>query len=208
MEGDNLLVRYAQSRNEKHERRLYLGHLEMPERPPLNRFDRPEMREHVKALDHPPRIIGAYQFKVDNVVRNEIRVLQDETMKRGKNEGDLMKAEISERLVPNLLELSGWERIKRHPFNETRKEGASANGADWLLRTPDGRVALMEVKWYGDQEDAVRKASSQVADDFRENKQYKGLKIEAAYIGIMDWGVDDHPVKIYVKRIRPTEELA
>jgi len=208
MERDELVVRYAQSMSEKHEHRMYLEHLESPERPSLSQFEKPELLEHVKAFDHPPRVMGAYQFEIDRSVQGEIRALLRGTMERGKNENDLMKAEISERVAPNLLEISGWERIKRHPFNETKKDGASANGADWLMRTPDGKLALMEVKWYGNWEDGVRKAKSQIVDEFREHKQYRGQEIEAAYIAIMEWSVNDQPVRIYVKQIRPVEELA
>jgi hypothetical protein len=206
-EEDELVVRYVQSKNEKHEKRLYLEHVEEPEKPSLNRLDSQEMRESVKAFDHPNRIEGAYQFTMNQLMQNEMQRLLDDAMKRRENEYDVVKGEIGERLVPNLLELAGWERIKRHPFNETRKDGASANGSDWLVRTPDRKIALMEVKWYKDSEDAIRKATSQIADDFREHKKCMGMKIEAAYIAVMEWDVDDRPAKVFIKRVRPLEEL-
>jgi len=207
MEGDELVIRYAQSRDVKHEHRMYLEHLENPERPSLSMFDRPEMLEHVKMFDHPERVGGLYQFVLDKEGRDETRNLLEEAEKRGDYKYCMMKAEISERLVPNLLELVGWERIERHPFSEHTKEGASANGTDWLMRTPDGKLVMMEIKWYENSEDAVRKGESQAARSFDRRRPYGGSEIEAAYIANVYWKVNDEPIKIYVKRVRPQEEL-
>jgi len=203
MEGDELVVSYSQSRNERHEHRMYLEHLETPERPSLSQFDRPEMREHVKMFDHPERVEGEYQFVLDQEARDEIRTLLDGALRKGDKQYDLMKAEVSERLVPNLLELAGWERIKRHPFNDTKKEGASANGTDWLIRTPDEKEAIMEVKWWGDTVRAESKGVLQVTKDFETKSKDEGPRITDAYVAIVDWEVNDEPTKVYVKRVRP-----
>ena len=208
MEGDVLAVRYSQSRNEMHEHRMYLEHLGGPERPSLSQFDRPEMLEHVKMFDHPERVEGLYQFVLDKEARDEIKGLLERADKLGDHQYGMMKAEISERLAPNMLELIGWERVKRHPFNENTKEGASANGPDWLMRTPGDKLALVEFKWYLDRENATRKGESQVAKSFDDRMSHGGSDIEAAYIAIVDWEVDDEPVKIYVKRVRPGEKLS
>jgi hypothetical protein len=93
----------------------------------------------------------------------------------------------------------------RHPFNENNKEGASANDTDWLLRTPEGELVIQEVKWQRNVADAIRKGETQVGMDFDENPTFRGERIAGAYIAIMDWDVDDRPVKVHVKRVRPVE---
>lgn len=208
MEGDVLAVKYAQSRNMSHEHRMYLEHLESPERPSLSQFDRPEMLEHVKMFDHPERVQGLYQFVLDKEARDEIKTLLRDADRLGDSQHNMMKAEISERVVPNMMELVGWERVERHPFNKSTKEGASANGTDWMMRTPAEKLALIEIKWQGNKENAMRKGESQVARSFDEHRPYKGLEVEAAYIAIVDWTVDEEPIKIYVKRVRPEESLS
>jgi len=205
MDGDELVVRYAQSKNEMHEHRMYLEHLETPQRPSLNQFDKSEMLEHVEMFDHPERIEGVYQFELSKDTQNEIRRLLAEAEGRGENEYAHMKAEISERLVPNMLELVGWEKIERHPFGEKTREGASARGTDWVMWTPDQKLAMMEIKWYENSEDGIRKGESQVAKNFDEGHSYRDSKLGAAYIAIVDWKVNDDPVKVYVKRVRPKE---
>lgn len=207
MDGDDLVVGYAQSRREKHEHRLYLEHLQTPEQPSLNQFGKPEMREHVTMFDHPERVEGMYQFVLDKVTQKEAGTLLDGALERGDNQYGLMKAEISERLVPNLLEFAGWERIEWHPFNESRKEGASANGTDWLLRTPDGKLVLTEVKWWTDIERAEYKGEPQVVKDLDSHQYYKGEKIVGAYVALVYWDVDDSPMKVYLKRVVPRVNL-
>lgn len=210
VEGDELVVAYSQSRNERHEHRVHLEHLEEPERPSLGQFDEPEMREHVRMVEKPEGVEGLHQFDVDEAAHDEIKKLLADAEERGENEYGHMKAEISERLVPNMLELAGWESIKWHPFNETEKEGSTANGSDWLLRTPDGKVVLAEIKWYENRGEAIRKATTQVADDFKDHQDDPDLKLEGAYIAIMDYNEDnedDSPVKIHVLRVRTQEEL-
>lgn len=206
VKDDVLSVKYEQSRSEKHEARLHLEHVDAPERPSLNQFDKPKMLEHVRFSNHPERIVGAYQFSLDRYVGDEVRTLNEQAWNRGgKSARDSVKGEIGERLTPNLLESTGWERIQRHPFNETKKEDARANGTDWLVKTPDGKIAIMEVKWFDDVDDAIRKGSVQVAQHFDENPYYHGQKIECAYAAVMDWDVSDKPLKILVKQIRPKE---
>lgn len=208
MEGDELVVSYAQSRNEKHNHRIYLEHQEAPERPSLKEFGLPEMLEHVKAFDHPDRVEGTYQFILDKAVQKEAGTLLDEAWKRGgDNERDMLKGDVGEVLVPNLLELVGWERIKRHPFNDTRKEGVGANGTDWLLRAPDEKLVMVEVKWWGDSTRAELKGGLQVGKEYDVRRPYQGEEILGAYVATMDWSVDDNAVKVFVKRIRPEANL-
>jgi hypothetical protein len=208
MEGDDLVVKYAQSKNEKHEHRLHLEHLEAPERPSLSQYGRPEMLEHVKALDHPERVEGLYQFVLDRAVQTEIRRLLDKEERiAGENARDKLKGDIGEILTANLLELSGWERIKRHPFNDNRKEGVSANGPDWLILTPNQKQVIMETKWWNDSTRAEARASLQVEKDFEHKSKRQELGIVGAYVAIIDWKIDDNPMKIYVKHVIPKEEL-
>ncbi len=210
VKGDELSVRYAQSWNEKHEKRVHLEHLDAPERPSLGQFDKEEMKEHVKMFDHPERISGLYQFTLDGESQAEIKRLLDDADKRGGKQYEAMKAEVSERLVPNLLEVCGWKRIERHPFSTKDKDGASANGTDWLMQAPDGRVVLMEVKWYENRNQAINKATRQVGDDYRDHENDPDVKLEGAYIAIMDYDSDsghDDSIRIHVLKVRPLEEL-
>jgi hypothetical protein len=210
MEGDELVVRYAQSRSEEHERRIPLEHLQEPDRPSLNQFAKPEMLDHVKMFDYPERVEGMYQFVLDKDSENEIKKLLVDASQRGENDYGMMKAEISERLVPNMLELVGWERIEWHPFNTTEREGADAPGTDWLLRTPDEKVVLTEIKWYENTRDGIKKAKSQVEDDFRDHKDDPHLKLDGAYIAIVDYDEDNRdgrPIRVHVLRVRPKEDL-
>jgi hypothetical protein len=210
MEGDDLVVRYSQSWNEKHERRLHLEHLEAPERPSLNQFGREEMLDHVKMFDRPEGITGLHQFVIDRETQSEIRRLLDDAKRRGGKQYEATKAEISETLVPNLLEVCGWKRIERHPFSTKDKDGVSANGTDWLMQAPDGKVLLMEVKWYQNREDAIRKASTQVEKDFLQHREDSHWRLEGAYIAIMDYyeeSANGRPIRIHILRVRPKEEL-
>jgi hypothetical protein len=208
MDGDELVVRYSQSRSEKHEHRTYLEHLQSPEKPTLNQFGRQEMLEHVKMFDHPERVEGTYQFVLDRTARAEIGRLLAEAKERGNGHYNKAKAEISERLVPNMLELTGWEKVKWHPFERARKEGSSAHGADWLLRTPDGRLALVEVKWWIDDEGAAIKGQSQLAKNLYNHPEYNGERIVEAYLAIVQWDADDSPMRVYIKKILPEVRLA
>jgi hypothetical protein len=207
MEGDDLVVRYAQSRSEKHESRLYLDHLQEPERPSLNQFGKHAILEHVEMFDHPGRVEGTYQFAIDKTAQSEIARLLAEAGERRSNEYGKMKAEISERLVPSVLELTGWERVMWHPFSEIRIEGAGGHGTDWLLRTPDGKLALVEIKWWADAESATDRGTPQIAGDFSDHPEYGGEKIVGAYVAIVHWDVSDSPMKVYVKRVLPGVRL-
>lgn len=207
MEGDDLAVRYSQSWNEKHEKRLHLERLEAPERPSLNQFGREEMLDHVKMLDHPERVEGVYQFVLDRQSQSEVQRLLEDAERRGDGQYGLMKAEISERMVPNMLELVGWERLQWHPFNESKKEGASITGPDWLLRTPDGRLVLTEFKWWADSERAEYKGESQVAKNLRDHPYFKDEKVVGAYVATVRWDVDDSPMKVYLKQVVPGVSL-
>jgi hypothetical protein len=210
MEEDDLVVRYAQSRNERHEHRIPLEHLESPERPTLNQFAEDEMKEHVKMFDHPEWVEGVYQFVLDRPSTDEVQRLLAEARERGDNDYRMMKAEITERLVPNMFELAGWERVKWHPFNDTEREGADAQGSDWLLQTPDHKAVLMEIKWYGNTRDAIRKATTQVEKDFLRHRDDPELKLDGAYIAILDHDEEndgDRPLKVHVLRVHPKEEL-
>ncbi len=206
VKDDVLTVRYAQSRNEKHEKRIHLEHLDAPERPSLGQFDKEEMKEHVKMFDHPEKVEGLYQFVLDASARQEIVRLLEEAAERGKNEYALMKAEISERLVPNLMELVGWERIRRHPYNESDKDGASANDVDWLLRAPDRKPAITEIKWWADPSRAESRGMVQLSEDYEANRACQGEKV-GAYLMIMDWKGDETPIRVYVKKLEPRENL-
>lgn len=205
VKDDVLSVKYEQSRNEKHEARLQLEHLDAPERPSLNQFDQPQMLEHLRVLNRPPGNEGMYQVSLDKPSRDEIGRLLAEAPDYG-----MMKAEISERLVPNLLESLGWERIERHPFAKTKKENVGSSGTDWLMRDPDGNMVLVEVKWYENRRDAVRKAASQVNDDFQIHKNDSNLDLRAAYIAIVEYderSMNDKPMKIHVLRVVSKEDL-
>ena len=207
-EGDDILVRNIQSKNQKREHRIYLEHFEEPDRPSLNQFGRPEMLEHVKIFDRPKGAEGPYQFVLDRPTQNEIcRLLADAEERRGAHERDKLKGDIAEVLAPNLLELAGWERIKRHPFNKTRKDGVSSNGTDWLLWDSEHKLSIEETKWYERRTDAIKRAAPQVGKDFDDYPYYRGSKIEGGYIVIVDWKMDDSPFKVYVKKVRPKDEM-
>ncbi|MDG6898924.1 MAG: hypothetical protein JRN24_04200, partial [Nitrososphaerota archaeon] len=77
-EGDALVVNYSQSRSEKHDHRVYLEHVDEPERPSLGQFDKTAMRDHVREYDHPERIEGEYQFVLDGDAQREIAALLDD----------------------------------------------------------------------------------------------------------------------------------
>jgi hypothetical protein len=204
MAEDELVVKYEQSRNEVHEHRMHLEHLAAPERPSLNQFDKPQMLEHVRVLNRPPRIEGMYQVGLDKPSQDEVRGLLADAPDYG-----VMKAEISERLVPNVLESLGWERVERHPFSSVRKDSAAANGVDWLMRDPDGNMVLVEVKWFEDRRNGIRRAASQVKDDFHANKHNPDLNLKAAYIAIVEYDEESRentPMKIHVLRVVDKEE--
>jgi hypothetical protein len=210
MEEDVLAVNWAQSRSEKHETRFHLEHLGNPERPSLNEFADKAILDRVEMIERPQRPEGTYQLAIDRPIRDEVQRLLADAGERGDRSYGKMKAEISERLVPNVLELAGWERIQWHPFNTTEKEGVNAPGTDWLVRTPDGKVVLLEIKWYEDQRQAIRKATTQVEKDFRQHHGDPDLKLEGAYIAIVDYDEDNKngkPFRIHVLRIVRQEEL-
>ncbi len=205
LEKDELVVKYEQSRNEVHEHRLHLEHLAAPERPSLNQFDKPQMLEHIQALNRPPGSDGMYQIALDEPARREVEGLLADAPDYG-----LMKAEISERLVPNILESLGWERIERHPFSRSRKDSAAANGVDWLMRDLDGDTALVEIKWLEDRRNGIRKAAAQVERDFRDCGEDSGFDIKAAYIAIVDYDEENRenkPMKVHVLRVADKEGL-
>jgi predicted RNA binding protein YcfA (HicA-like mRNA interferase family) len=114
-------------------------------------------------------------------------------------------------LHPELdLESRGWERIERHPFSKTRKDSAAANGTDWLMRDPDGNMVLVEMKWFEDRRNGIRKAASQVEDDFHANKDNSSLNLKAAYIAIVEHDEenrDNKPMRIHVLRVVDKEGL-
>ena len=200
IEKDELVTRYAQSRSEKHEHRAYLEHLDTS-RPALNQFDKKEMRNQVWVKGNPETDEGTYHYVLGKPAQDEIGALLREPPGLGHREFGLIKAEINERLGPNLLEMSGWERIERHPFSRVRKDGASTNGTDWLVRTPDRDLALMEVKWWEDFSMAEKKGESQVAKDLRDHPHYKGERIVRGYVATTEWNIDDSPMRIRIKRV-------
>jgi hypothetical protein len=210
MQGDSLVVGYAQSRNAKYEHRMHLEHLEAPERPSLNQFSDSKMLSHVEMFERPEKAEGTYHFILDRTSQAEIRALLEDAGERGDRAYGMMKAEISERLVPNILESAGWERVKWHPFNNSGKEGADAPGTDWLVRTPDGKAVLMEVKWFENQRDGAKKAAAQVRDDFEENKERLDVEITGAYIAIVGYDEDNKDGKTFritVLRVLDLENL-
>ena len=205
MEKDELAVKYEQSRNEVHEHRIHLEHLATPERPSLNQFDKPQMMEHLQVLNRPPGNEGMYQVALDKPAQDEVRSLLTDAP-----DYRFMKAEISERLVPNVLESLGWERVERHPFSRVRKDNAAANGADWLMRDPDENMVLVEVKWFENRRNGIKKAASQVEKDFRDYNEDPDLDLKAAYIAIVEYDEENRenkPMKVHVLRIMAKEEL-
>ena len=210
MHGDDLIIRYAQSKNEKYEHRLHLEHLETPEKPSLNQFDKPQMLEHAKMFERPERIEGTYHFVLDGSLREEIKGLLGRSKDHGERAYGMMKAEISERLVPNMLESTGWERIKWHPFNTTRKDGADAPETDWLVRTPEGEAVLLEIKWFENLRDAVRKGKRQVEGDFQEHRDDTDLHIRGAFIAIVGYDEDgsrEGSFFFHILRVSPKEKM-
>ena len=207
MEEDGLTVRFSQSWNELHERRIFLEHPEAPERPSLNQFGQQEMLEHVKMYDHPEKDEGMYHFVLDKEAQSEIKRILTRAEGRNSTERDWLKGEIGETLVPNMLEIVGWECIKRHPYSDSRKESTGANGPDWLLETPDGKLVIVEVKWWRDKTQAELRGSIQVSKEFDARHPYQGQEIVGAYVVTMEWNLDDEPVKVYVKRVRPEASL-
>jgi hypothetical protein len=208
VEEDALVISYSQRKNEKHDHRLYLEHAEAPERPSVGHFAKPQVLEHVHAFEHPNIIEGEYRFAIDGELTNEIQSILSNEAAWGEKHVDRMKAEISERLVPNMLEFTGWERVKHHPFNETRKESASANGVDWLVRTPDEKLALLEVKWWGNATRAESKGSLQVTRAFKARREFEGEEIVGAYVAVMSWDANAKSIRVYVKRVRPEVGLS
>jgi hypothetical protein len=86
MEGDELVVRYAQSRNEKHEHRLYLEHPQEPERPLLNQFGKQEMLEGSR--------VGRYNQNDNQVVVTKLeKPGKDHETSDGTNPKDAEKFE-------------------------------------------------------------------------------------------------------------------
>ena len=158
-------------------------------------------------IDTPKAIEGLYRFSVERSLQDSGRTILGEAYKRSVNDHRSVKGEIGERLAPNLLTLCGWENVERHPFNETKKEGISGNGPDNVMRDPEGNLSIVEAKYWNQVESAKMHASSEVARHFDTNPEYNGERIRCAYIAVMDWNMNDDPIQVFVKRVRPEETL-
>ena len=208
VEKDELVIDYVQSKSERHERRVYLKHQEAPERPSLGQFGEPGVRGHVELFERPEKAEGTYHFILDKWMQDEIRDLLAKANERGDRAYGMMKGEISERLTANLLESTGWERVKWHPFDDTGKRGADARGTDWLMRTPDGELVLMEIKWYEDEPDACKKAVVQLEKDFEKHRMELEPDLRGAFIAIVGYDEENPDGKTFranVLRVRRRE---
>jgi hypothetical protein len=208
MEGNNLVVGYSQSKTEKHEHRVMLNHLDArDEKLSPRELERPEVLRFVEVIDAPVGTDGIYSFSVDSRIQESVRRMLEEATKEGPKRYGIVKGEIGERMIPNLLTLCRWEKVERHPFNRTKKEGTVANDTDHVIWDPDHRLSIDESKYWGYVHSAMSRSSVQVAAYYDRNRKYHGMKIERAYAMVMEWSLNDDPIRIHVKRVRPRGDL-
>ncbi|MDG7011842.1 MAG: hypothetical protein JRN11_06070 [Nitrososphaerota archaeon] len=203
MEGDELVVKYVQSKNEVHEHRQSLDHPDIGDRKlSLGQLDKPEALRLARLLDAPEGTDGVYTFAVDKRLQESVRSILEGAMEEGTRRYGVVKGEVGEGLISNLMNLAGWERIERHPFNEKRKVGATGNGTDHVFRDPDHKLSISESKYWGQIESALKRGEIQVGTYYDRQRKYQGEEIERGYVMAMDWNLNDDPIRIHVRRVR------
>lgn len=204
MEGDELVVKYVQSKNEVHEHRQSLDHPDIGDRKlSLGQLDKPEALRLARLLDAPEGTDGVYTFAVDKRLQESVRSILEGAVEEGTRRYGVVKGEVGEGLISNLMNLAGWERIERHPFNETRKVGVTGNGTDHVFRDPDHKLSISESKYWGQIESALKRGEIQVGAYYDRRRKYQGEEIERGYVMAMDWNLNDDPIRIHVRRVRP-----
>ena len=203
MEGDELVVKYVQSKNEVHEHRQSLDHPDIGDRKlSLGQLDKPEALRLARLLDAPEGTDGVYTFAVDKRLQESVRSILEGAVEEGTRRYGVVKGEVGEGLISNLMNLAGWERIERHPFNETRKVGVTGNGTDHVFRDSDHKLSISESKYWGQIESALRRGEIQVGAYYDRQRKYQGEEIERGYVMAMDWNLNDDLIRIHVRRVR------
>ncbi|MCL4355224.1 MAG: hypothetical protein M1311_01320, partial [Thaumarchaeota archaeon] len=203
MEGDELVVKYVQSKNEVHEHRQSLDHPDIGDRKlSLGQLDKPEALRLARLLDAPEGTDGVYTFAVDRRLQESVKSILEGAVEEGTRRYGVVKGEVGEGLISNLMNLAGWERIERHPFNETRKVGVTGNGTDHVFRDPDHKLSISESKYWGQIESALKRGEIQVGTYYDRQRKYQGEEIERGYVMVMDWNLNDDPIRIHVRRVR------
>ena len=204
MEGDELVVKYVQSKNEVHEHRQSLDHPDIGDRKlSLGQLDTPEALRLARLLDAPEGTDGVYTFAVDKRLQESVRSILEGAVEEGTRRYGVVKGEVGEGLISNLMNLAGWERIETHPFNETRKVGVTGNGTDHVFRDPDHKLSISESKYWGQIESALKRGEIQVGAYYDRRRKYQGEEIERGYVMAMDWNLNDDPIRIHVRLVRP-----
>jgi hypothetical protein len=206
-EGDELVVAYAHSRSEKHEHRHLLNTLQADDwGSSLGRLDQPEALKHVRLLEAPEGTDGIYTFGVDRSLQESVRSMFEEALNEGRRRYGTVKGEVGENLISNLLTLANWEAIERHPFNERKKDGVSGNDTDHAFWDPERRLSISESKYWGNVEGSLKRGEIQVGAYYDRQRRYNGREVERAYVMAIEWNLNDDPIRVHVKRVRPKEE--
>jgi hypothetical protein len=207
VQGDALVVNYTQSVAEKHNRRIQLESVESEgRRLSMRDLGKPEALALVMQANSPEGNGGIYTFQVDRRLQESVRPILDSAMERGPAAYRTAKGEVGELLIPNLMTLCGWKEVGRHPFNETMKDGVTANDVDHAVWDRDHRLSIIEAKYWGQIDQAIKRGTIQVGAYYDRQRLYDGKMVERGYVMVMDWSLNDDPIRVHVKRVRPKEE--
>jgi hypothetical protein len=127
---------------------------------------------------------GTLGFKIDRGLANHIDSRLNEARIVGNHSH--VRGGIAEDLCAGILELDGWEELRRHPFGDRASyEAANEHGPDSLMMLRDSRIhVLFEYKLCED----INAARAEARDQLNSYRtKLLPREIVCAFIGLLDW---------------------
>jgi hypothetical protein len=116
------------------------------------------------------------------------------------------KGDIGEEIVRQTLSEVGMTFVADHPFNtQVWLRGCERLGPDLLVRVARGSgLYYVEVKWWGDPDEAYVEAEEQVLEDWKKHPTFDGKVIVGAYAAIVSWNAEEDTILLQFTSVRPS----
>lgn len=113
------------------------------------------------------------------------------------------KGDIAEEMARQVLGEIGLEIVADHPFGrEIFGAGSGRTGPDFLIRERhSGKLYYLEVKWWYQVENALVRASKQVLANFHKSPEFKGMKVQGAYVMLVDWSSENSEICVELRLV-------
>ena len=200
MKSGGIVLTYARTNHDPYPHRRQVNHADYAERNQAPSGQAP-LRFAVRQRWHDnPKV---YEIDADAPTRALVTARLDSA--RDTDEFRKIKGDIGEELVRQALPHLGMTFVADHPVSShSWLTGSERPGPDQLHRINDTReLCYIEAKWWGKADNAYLKAKRQALRDLQAYPTFRGERVTASCVAIVNWRVEEELILLELTRITP-----